>query len=81
MDQNDPCLRCGSSAIIPDARVQQYDNTKIIAAFDTKPDAAFFKGAQYRTLRARICGECGHTELYVDNAGELWTLYQQSQGR
>ena len=81
MDTNEPCLRCGSSAIIPDTRVQQYNNTKVVVSFDTKPDAAVFKGTQYGTLKARICGECGHAELYVENARELWTLYQQSQGR
>jgi predicted nucleic-acid-binding Zn-ribbon protein len=81
MDTNEPCLRCGSSAIIPDARVQQYDNTKIVVSFDTKPDAAFFNGTQYQALKARVCGECGHAELYVEKAGELWALYQQSQRR
>jgi predicted nucleic-acid-binding Zn-ribbon protein len=81
MNNNEQCLRCGSTHTLPDARVQEYSSRKITVAFDTKPEAALFRGTQRRELKARICGECGHTELYVEDARELWIMHQQNQQR
>lgn len=40
------------------------------------PDALIFKGSHEGTLYARVCGECGYTELFLDNPRELYEIYQ-----
>jgi hypothetical protein len=41
------------------------------------PDALIFKGAHKSALFARVCGTCGFTELYLDNARELFEAYRR----
>ena len=81
MNKNEPCLRCGSTNILSDGRVQGYGTWRSSVEVDTRPQARLFKGTRAMPLKARICGNCGHTELYVENARELWTMYRQNQGR
>ena len=42
------------------------------------PAALMFKDRLYGTLRASICGECGHVDLRVANAAELYRHYLKS---
>ncbi|MBL8174921.1 MAG: hypothetical protein JNK48_09630 [Bryobacterales bacterium] len=44
------------------------------------PHALVFRGAQAMALFARVCGECGHTELFVENPRELYERYRSGQG-
>jgi hypothetical protein len=43
------------------------------------PSAWIRKDRLYGELTARICGECGYTELYVSNAGELYEKYLKAK--
>jgi len=81
MNNNEPCLRCRSTKIFPAASVYSPGGDSLRAEVHTKPQAAVFRGTQIRKLAARICGECGHVELVLDNARELWTMYQQNAQR
>ena len=76
------CPKCGSSKIIPDAQVLdqgQYSDghLKVVVAED--PDALLFKGKKRTPLRARVCGECGFTELSVEDPHLLYAAYLKSR--
>jgi predicted nucleic-acid-binding Zn-ribbon protein len=73
------CAKCGSKKIVPLASVMdQGDNSD--GALNTyvysNPEAWVFKGTVYGRLQARICGECGYTELFTTNARELYDAYR-----
>ncbi len=38
-----------------------------------EPDALLFKKPQAHQIHARVCRDCGHTELYVDTPETLRT--------
>jgi hypothetical protein len=44
------------------------------------PDALLFKGSNEGTLQARVCGECGYLELFLENPSELYETYRNSKG-
>lgn len=78
-----PCMRCGSTTIIEDAAMLdgrdhgRYDHLQ--AAVEKNPYALFFKGRVKAVVRADICGDCGHVELFVTNPAELLQAYREIQ--
>ncbi|MFN2513245.1 MAG: hypothetical protein ABR568_17710 [Pyrinomonadaceae bacterium] len=50
-------------------------NNQLSVEIYEKPDAMIFKGTHEGALTASICGECGYTELYVENPQELYSAY------
>jgi hypothetical protein len=50
----------------------------LLARTQEHPHAWISKGTHYFTLTARICGECGHTELWAKNPAELYEHYLKS---
>lgn len=77
------CAKCGSDRIVPNARVRDRGHLNSDAGNLTlivyeKPDALLFKGAHQGELAARVCGDCGFTELFVEDAPELYDVYRQS---
>jgi predicted nucleic-acid-binding Zn-ribbon protein len=75
------CSKCGSRRVIPRARVvdrghanSELKDLTVVVYKD--PDALLFKRAHKESLHARICGECGFTELYLDGASELYESYE-----
>ncbi len=70
------CLRCGSTNILPDGPV--HSQFKILVDVPTNPAARILKGIRSKYLRARICGRCGHAELFIQGAPELWEKYEQN---
>ena len=76
------CPKCSSKKVIPLASVQdqgQYSDQKLKAFVYTNPDAWVFKGAVYASLKARICGECGYTELFAADAPKLYEAYRSAK--
>jgi hypothetical protein len=76
------CHICQSDNIIPDVQILdqgQYSDQKLKVGIDTKPQAILMKGWVRSELKAWICGECGHVELYVDNPRDLYKAYLQKQ--
>jgi ribosomal protein S27AE len=71
------CPRCQSEKIIPD--VQIIDRAGHVIRLGVKvfehPEALVFKGTHAADLRARVCGECGYVESYVENPQELYSAY------
>ena len=76
------CPKCGSAKIIPGTRILdqgQYSDGKLQVVVDGDPDALIFKNRFYDQLTATICGDCGHVELTVEPARELYEHYLRSQ--
>jgi predicted nucleic-acid-binding Zn-ribbon protein len=66
------CSKCGSNEIIRDAEIRDYDASSYrrlsIHVPLRKPEGGFFqKTTESSELRARVCGQCGYTELYATN--------------
>jgi ribosomal protein S27AE len=75
------CAKCGSSKIIPDAQVfdqGQYSDGYVKVMVPEEPEALIFKGNKLTPLRARVCGDCGFTELAVEDPQLLWEAYVKS---
>lgn len=74
------CSVCGSTEVIPRAKIVDhgYMDSKHDLAIELhgKPDARIFKDTKKGVLRATVCGDCGHVDLSVDNARELWRIYK-----
>lgn len=85
MANNEVCIKCQSKNIIPGVRVVDEIDTEGVGSgelsvlVDENPSAWFFQGEHRGVLSARICGECGYTELYVSNPKELLAAYRTSQ--
>lgn len=76
------CAKCGSDRIVPRAEV--WDRTdvntggRLYAYVYSRPDAILLKGTVYATLHARVCGDCGYTELYADGADDLYDAHSRA---
>lgn len=69
------CARCGSEAVMPRVRVAERgdDNVRYDLEIEVqrKPNAMIFKRPERTKLTARVCVECGFTELYADSPRAL----------
>ncbi|HVQ35928.1 MAG TPA: hypothetical protein VMS31_00245 [Pyrinomonadaceae bacterium] len=83
MPQTETCSKCQSAKIIPQARIidrADYSvNADLTVHVYENPEALIFKGTSKGTLRARICGECGYVETYVENPEELYSAYLRAK--
>jgi hypothetical protein len=87
---NKTCSRCGAAKVMEDVRVNTDlpgaggrgagGRVPVVAYVQKDPDAWVFKGTVFGVLRARVCGGCGHTELYTTNFEELYAAYQKARG-
>ncbi|MEH1853769.1 MAG: hypothetical protein V7L11_19330 [Nostoc sp.] len=73
------CLKCGSSDIIPNVSIVTQSGYPLQVEFYNNPKAFIFKGTHSGTLKAYICGQCGYTEMYVNNAQYLLNYYRKNQ--
>jgi predicted nucleic-acid-binding Zn-ribbon protein len=73
------CSKCQSTKIIPEVYIRDYSphvgNTQLSVEIYEDPNALIFKGRHEGALNARVCGDCGYTELYVENPQELYSIY------
>ena len=78
------CPKCKSDKIIPRVRIMdrgQYgiDAGNLTVVFYEDPGALVFKGAHQGSLFARVCGECAYTEMFLENAEDLYALYRERE--
>jgi hypothetical protein len=68
------CSVCGSVRMIQGARIEAHEGSliKIVAYAD--PEAAF-DDRVWGDVTANVCGDCGHVQLRVSNAKELYDHY------
>ena len=85
-DTASPCIRCGSSKVVPAARVVERLEGGVQSPYgvqvrvDRRPDALLSKQAELSELRARVCGECGTVDFYAVDAYALYSAYLESLG-
>jgi ribosomal protein S27AE len=82
--KSNTCPKCGSSAIMPDVAVLDYDASSsrplsVSVPLPKPPGAFIFKGSENGQLRAWICGGCGYTGLYTPQFAALWDAHQKKQ--
>ena len=78
------CSKCGSSKVVPRARVidrgdYSVDVGNVRLGVARKPRALLFKGQERADIYARLCGACGYAELFVEDAGSIYEAYLESQ--
>ena len=84
MSEISNCPKCGSSKIVPQARIIDRGDVNLAlplqVAVERDPDSLIFKDRVYRELVARICGACGFTELYTTQPLGLYQAYLGTTG-
>ena len=76
------CARCGSSRVIPGVTIcdqGQGSNLRLQVVVCGDPEAVFFKDRLYKKMTADVCGDCGHAELKIEGARELYEHYRRSR--
>ncbi len=79
-----PCMRCGSVRLITKAHILDRGPVNIPVLELTlqvyrNPNAFFFRGGKTTTVYARVCGDCGHVELFVEEADKLYKAQEKAQ--
>ena len=73
------CPRCGSDAVIPDARLVDRGDGDARHTLEVglvrQPDAMLVKHEERVAVRAQVCGDCGFVELYAADPAKLWGAY------
>ena len=78
------CSSCSSSRLIPNVRIIDRllgDTQDLSVEVYENPDALIFKAKHTGRLLATICADCGHAELAVTNAADLYETYLKSRNR
>ena len=84
MTRSNSCFKCGSDKVIPRARVMDRghysgDAGDLNLVVYANPEALMFKSGLNSSAFARVCGDCGFTELFVENPAELYDVYLECQ--
>lgn len=72
------CAKCGSVRVIPGVRIlDRYGDhgrggSPLDVEVEGNPEALLFKDTVSGALWARICGDCGYTEMWTENHRELY---------
>jgi hypothetical protein len=80
-----PCSKCGSTRIVPDARVTQRSVGAIEGPYsvelvvDRHSHAALQPGSVRSEVRARICADCGFVEFFAVDAYALFSAFEASR--
>ena len=78
------CAKCGSERVVPRARVidrgdYNSDSGNVRVGVERNPEALLFSRTEQTDISARICGECGYVELFVEDAAALYEAYAASR--
>jgi hypothetical protein len=77
------CTRCGADKVM-DVELctnpSDFASLPLVASVERDPAALLFKGSVVGALRGRVCGGCGHTEIYTTDFEKVYEAYQRSQG-
>src|SRR5262245_47612485 len=71
------CPKCQASQFIDNAFI----NDSIYATVQKEPPGMYSTGTVSQILRARICGNCGFVELYVDDPATLLRAAREATER
>ncbi len=73
------CPKCGSRERIPGVSVLSKGaegRGGVVVEVERYPRAIFLTGPVTSELRATVCAECGFTELYAADPGDLLSAYR-----
>lgn len=73
------CMKCGSAEIVPHARVLHGSDYDVHLGVDADPGALLFKESTRISLEARVCGQCGYTEMYATDPAALLAAWRHAQ--
>lgn len=76
------CTACRSDKVIPSVRVIEHDDgyeLDLKVQVSERPGGKLDMRTHYAPLRAKVCCNCGHTDLLVADPEKLWAAYQKSQ--
>lgn len=71
---NAVCPKCGSHHLMRDVGVLNDGGKVKLAAF---PGSQTQRAYGVTPLLAAVCGDCGYTELYVDEYKEMWEAWHR----
>ncbi|MDP1564533.1 MAG: hypothetical protein Q8M16_24395 [Pirellulaceae bacterium] len=72
------CPKCTAQKMIPEVTVIDSNGSSsdnLTVRLDRNPQAWVFKNPAFQELKAKVCGACGYTELYVTDPAALWSAY------
>ena len=74
------CAKCNSDKIIPNVTILDSGDggDDLSAIFDENPKALLNKKRTFHKLSAKICGNCGYTEIYAADFDKLFSAYEKS---
>ncbi len=75
------CAKCGSTRVTPDAVLRDQNGGTVTLCVYRHPDALIFGGPVLSTLHARVCANCGYTELYAQDGEALYQAHCAAAGR
>ena len=80
------CPKCNSEKIVPRVRIMDRghgsgDAGDLTVVFYDNPEALIFRGAHKGALFAQICGECGYTEMFLENPQDFHAAYLKAGHR
>ena len=78
------CPQCQSPNVIPDVEIVDHSHlseSNLSVKVEEEPNAMIFKGRVNSDLRARVCGNCGHTTLHAVDYKSLWQAHLKAQGK
>ena len=82
LEQTNRCLKCNSEKIVPNVRIldrsHHYTERDLTAVFYEDPDALIFSGPHEGSLYAQVCGECGYTEMYLEDPQDFYAAYSET---
>jgi len=78
---SEPCNRCGSANVVPDAEVRDYDASSyrpltVVVPLARPGGGLIKKTSESGQVRARVCGDCGAVELFSPQAAALYAAYR-----
>jgi predicted nucleic-acid-binding Zn-ribbon protein len=81
MKSTSVCHKCKSRRIMPELPI--YCSTIAVPGLKIKvfeqPEAILFKHDHIGQIAAWVCGDCGYTEFYTSNAGDLYSVWEKNQ--
>jgi predicted nucleic-acid-binding Zn-ribbon protein len=85
MKKDQKCPSCGCSDVLMNVKIVDRGHNdlhrELCVVVEANPEAFIFKERYYGVMRACICADCGFTEIYTENARELYEETQPSSSK
>ena len=77
------CAKCGSPKVVPNVPIRDQGDggADLYAMFSENPKALLNKKRTLHKLSAKICCNCGYSEVYASDLDTLYAAYERSIGK